>query len=168
MVYHMSAHFFRFRSVWEVPTSLQMAWQKIVRVTEYPTWWPGVEKVTVVADGHGPLTVGFTVAYTIRSPLYTLHYQTELTEFKTGEYILARVTGDLVGQGKWTFFEEATSTRAQFEWNVAVTPFLLKLAAWWPPGRLAMWYFHNRLMKHGERGLKALLADHIAALGMKS
>lgn len=126
---------------------------------EYPLWWPGVKEVELLTASDLPISLGAKTAYVISSPLYTLHYQTEVKEFQTGKYILAHSKGDLIGTGKWTFQQQPKQTQAIFDWEVALTPLLLRAASHVPGAKSMMGYFHKRLMANGEIGLKNLVAS---------
>lgn len=148
---------FRFRTAWRIAAPLPIVWDTIVKSIQYPTWWPGVARVEVLAGQPWPMTVGTKMGYEVQSPLYTLHYQTELMEYAEHKFIFAHATGDLVGTGKWTFGHEASITEAVFEWQVSLTPPFLRAVAVVPGVPLIMSFFHTRLMNHGEQGLRTLL-----------
>lgn len=152
----MKGHEFLFRSVWHVPAPLVDIWNRVGRVTEYPTWWPGIKRVDLLKGRELPITVGTQAKYEVTSPLYQLEYQTEVVEFETGKLIVATAVGDLVGTGTWMFQEKKGETQATFDWQVHVSPVFLRAASYLPPVRHVMRFFHNQLMDAGERGLRAL------------
>lgn len=152
----MQGHEFLFRSVWLVPAPLVDIWNKVGRVTEYPMWWPGIMRVDLLKGQELPIAVGTQAKYEVASPLYRLEYQTEVIKFDTGKLIVAKAEGDLVGTGTWTFKEDNGGTQATFDWNVHVSPPLLRAASYLPPVRGVMRFFHNQLMDAGEQGLRGL------------
>ncbi len=154
----MAEKIFRFRSVWRVPAPLEIIWNDVGQVTKYPTWWPGIKRVDLLSGQELPIMVGTKAAYEVRSPLYTLRYQTEVIEFETGKYILATAEGDLKGTGRWSFQEKSDQTEATFDWEVAVTPRFLHSISHIPGVAPIMRYFHNQLMDAGEKGLQDLIS----------
>jgi ribosome-associated toxin RatA of RatAB toxin-antitoxin module len=152
----INSYDFAFKSVWRIPAELVEIWNTVGKVSDYPMWWPGIEKVTVLKGPELPISIGTVARYTVASPFYRLHYQTEVKEFETGKYILAHAEGDLAGTGKWTFTRSPQETVATFDWNVRVAPPLLRVLSHVAPARAVMHYFHNQLMDAGERGLQAL------------
>lgn len=150
-------YIFRFKSIWNIEADLITIWNHIAEVKKYPLWWPGVEAVELLTVSDLPISLGAKTAYVIASPLYMLHYQTEVKEFETGKYILAHAEGDLVGTGRWTFQQQPKQTQATFDWEVALTPLLLRTASYVPGAKSIMGYFHKRLMANGETGLKKLV-----------
>lgn len=155
----MSANIFRFETTWSVPYPLVQVWNTVGRVSQYPTWWPGISRVDVLQGQELPIAVGTIAAYTVHSPLYTITYKTETMQFDTGKFILARATGDLDGTGKWVFDHNDHTTKATFMWEVALTPPFLHAVSHLPGMRGVMEFFHDRLMNQGEKGLRALLAQ---------
>ncbi len=155
----MADDLFRFRSIWRVPAPLVTVWNTVGKVSEYPRWWPGIARVDVLAGQELPIAVGTQAAYEVHSPLYTLHYQTEVTEFDTGVYILATAQGDLEGTGKWTFKENTNETEAVFDWNVKLNPPFLRALSGLPGAKSVMRFFHDWLMNDGEKGLQQLIRN---------
>lgn len=160
----MQGHEFLFRSVWHVPAPLVDIWNRVGRVTEYPTWWPGIKRVELLKGHELPIMVGTQARYEVVSPLYNLQYQTEVVQFDTGKLIVAKAVGDLEGTGTWKFLEEHGGTQATFDWNVHVSPPLLRAASYLPPVRYVMRFFHNQLMDAGERGLRSLSIEQPAGV----
>lgn len=154
----MKPHNFSFRSVWTVPVSLIVVWDSIGRVTEYPQWWKGIAHVELLKGPELPVTVGSRAKYIVKSPLYSLQYETEVVEYDLGKYILAKSTGDLEGTGKWIFSESDKGTEAIFEWNVSVTNPKLQFVSRLPFVRIMMGVFHNQIMSQGQAGLRQLLS----------
>ncbi|MBI3255986.1 MAG: SRPBCC family protein [Candidatus Andersenbacteria bacterium] len=152
----MQSYDFTFRSVWRIPAELTEIWDTVGKVSQYPAWWPGIEKVDVLQGPELPISVGTKAHYVVASPFYRLQYQTEVKEFATGKYILADAHGDLKGTGKWTFHVLPTETMAVFDWQVRVEPTVLRVLSRLAPARAVMHYFHNQLMDAGEKGLKKL------------
>lgn len=151
------SHDFRFRSVWRVPGELVDIWNTVGKVSEYPTWWPGIVSVDVLKGPELPISVGTHARYTVQSPFYSLHYETLVQEFDTGKFIVATADGDLTGTGTWTFRTLPDVTEAVFDWHVKVGPPVLRVLSHVAPVRAVMKYFHNQLMDAGEKGLKQLI-----------
>jgi hypothetical protein len=160
----MADDIFRFRSVWRVSAPLEIIWNTVGKVTEYPTWWPGISRVDLLAGQELPIMTGTKASYEVHSPLYTLRYQTEVVEFDTGVYILALSQGDLRGTGRWSFEEKEGETQATFDWEVALHPPFLKAVSHLPGAKGVMRFFHNKLMSDGEKGLKQLVEKELNGL----
>lgn len=155
----IESHDFRFRSVWRVPGELVDIWNTVGKVSEYPTWWPGIKKVDVLKGPELPISIGTHARYTVESPFYSLSYETLVQEFDTGKFIVASAHGDLTGTGIWTFRSLPDGTEAVFDWHVKVGPPVLRLLSHVAPVRAVMKYFHNQLMDAGEVGLRRLIAE---------
>ena len=155
----LKSHDFRFLSVWRIPAELPDIWNTVGKVSAYPTWWPGIEKVDVLTGPELPITVGTHARYTVVSPFYRLQYETLVKEFDTGKFIIASANGDLSGTGTWTFKQLPGATEAAFDWQVTVGPPVLRALSHVAPARAVMQYFHNRLMDAGERGLQQLYSQ---------
>lgn len=155
----MNSHLFLFKTTWSFPCDLKTVWDSIAMVAHYPLWWPGIIQVEILKGQELPVAVGSSFRFFVVSPLYRLSYTTTVTDYAMGRSIIARVEGDLVGRGVWTFEEVLGETKATFIWEVELTPFLLRVASRIPAIRSVMRFFHNRLMDAGERGLRELLVS---------
>ena len=154
----MNSYLFSFTTTWNIPRDLKTVWDHIGMVAHYPQWWPGMKRVEMLHGHELPVDIGNAFRFTVASPLYQLQYTTTVTEYELGKKIVAKSEGDLVGTGTWIFAERDGNTEAIFLWEVALTPTLLRIAGNFPPVRPVMRFFHNRLMRAGERGLIALLS----------
>lgn len=150
---------FKFRTVWRISAPLPLVWSHIEHALLYPQWWPGIEHVTLLPESSRALMHSMDASYAVRSPLYTLHYQIVVIELEKDRYILARASGDLEGHGRWTFAEKDGYTEAALDWEVRLTPPFLQAVSHLPGVKSIMRYFHTRLMKDGEKGLQARLAE---------
>ncbi|MCE9643099.1 MAG: SRPBCC family protein [Candidatus Andersenbacteria bacterium] len=154
----MNAYLFSFKTVWNIPHDVKTVWDHVGMVAHYPQWWPGMKQVEMLHGHELPVDVGNAFRFTVASPLYQLRYTTTVTACDPGKKIVARSEGDLKGVGTWTFVDRGRNTEVTFLWEVSLTPLLLRLAGNFPPVRPVMRFFHNRLMRGGERGLIALLS----------
>lgn len=154
----MKGHLFSFETIWHVPHDLKTVWNSIGMVAHYPTWWPGMKEVEILRGHELPVAVGNTFRFTVASVLYDLSYTTEVTDYEVGKRIVAKAEGDLVGIGTWTFKESDNETEARFLWEVELTPPVLRVASRVPVVPPVMRFFHDRLMRAGEKGLQELLA----------
>ena len=155
----MNDDLFHFRSVWRVHAPLVTVWNTVGKLTDYPQWWPGIARVTLLTGHELPIAIGTKAAYEVRSPLYTLHYQTEIVSFQTGASIAVAAQGDLEGTGAWTFSQQPGMTEATFDWNVRLRPPFLRTVSHVPGAKSIMRFFHDRLMAKGEEGLQRILRE---------
>lgn len=158
----MPAPLFEFTTNWKFPHDLDTIWNYVSQIPKYPQWWPGIVHAKLIQGNEGEIAIANQFQFTVASPLYTLHYQTETRDYEPGKYIAIAATGDLSGTGRWEFRHLPKETHATFTWHVSITPPLLRTVSYIPPIRPIMRFFHNRLMSAGEKGLGLLLKRQTA------
>jgi len=170
----MGVRDFRFESVWDVPAPTSEVWAELERALHAggaPVWWPAVrlepgllepgafEPGVLGPDVLRPdvLRRGARCGMRVRSPLgNVLGVVLTLERVVPGQSIAASSAGDLQGAGELTL--EATAgggTRIRWVWCVrTMRPAMSAVAGVLHPLFSAL---HARVMRDGERGLRAHL-----------
>jgi len=147
----MSENDYSFITHWEIAAPLHDVWNSIYESADWPSWWKGVQQVTIIQENDSNGINGIR-AYTWKSFLpYSLSFEMKLVE-KIDEKLLRGVAfGELEGEGTWHFARENGITKVQYNWNVKTNKawmnyfsFILK-----PLFKLN----HNVVMKWGAHGL---------------
>jgi hypothetical protein len=141
---------YRFRSVWHAPASPDACFRALRDLEAYPSWWPEVRAARRLDDS--------TYRLVVRSLLpYDLAFTTVRSVDDPGRRVLeATLAGDLDGFSRWTVGLHGDGSRLVFEEEVvARKPLLRRLGA---VARPAFRANHAVMMRHGQRGLRALLA----------
>ncbi|MEI2766389.1 MAG: SRPBCC family protein [Dermatophilaceae bacterium] len=119
--------------------------------SRYPTWWPQVRSAVPLDADRGHATVRALLPYTMH-----LTVTRESVDPDAG-LLRARLSGDLDGWCSWRVTPSASGfTRARFDQQVRVTPWVMRLWARW--ARDLALANHRAMMRGGERGLEAYLA----------
>ncbi len=147
---------YRFLTTWCLDAPIGDVWDAIYAAERWPEWWPAVERAVKVRDGDEN-DVGCIWRYTWRSPLpYALELVSETTRVERPHAIDGVSRGDLVGTGRWRFFE-GEGTAVTYEWNVATKkPWMNALG---PLARPLFRWGHDEVMRQGAQGL----ARHLGA-----
>jgi len=115
-------------------------------------WWPGVRLEPAPTEP----VAGTTLLLVVRSPLgYRLRTKLRLTLVDGGREVAARATGDLQGSGSITVRAVPGGSILTFRWEVQTERGWMNVLA--PVMRPAFVAAHHRVMRHGERGLRAAL-----------
>lgn len=147
---------YRFDSHWDVPGTVERAWDAVMRVEEWPRWWPAVE-ATEVLDPGGADRVGAVVRYVVRAPLgYRLAVRTRVAEVAPPTLVAVRVLGELDGTGRWTLAPRDHGVRIRQLWEVSTTKPWMRAVA--PLARPAFRWSHDRAARRGGEGLAAWLS----------
>lgn len=147
----MGRSFYEFRSTWRIDAGRDDVYTALERLADYPIWWPQVRIVTPRGD--------LTHEFVCRSSLpYSLRFTTTPTVHDPVRGVLeATLSGDLDGFSRWTISSDSNGTTATFEERVVATkPLLRRLEL---VARPAFEANHSRMMRDGERGLRAYLAS---------
>jgi ribosome-associated toxin RatA of RatAB toxin-antitoxin module len=140
---------FVFRSTWTVPATPQRVYDVLADVESYPQWWPQVRRARRLGESSGELTCRSLLPYDL---VFVMHQELEDPDSLV---LRARMTGDLNGTSQWTIAPDGDGARAIFDEDVSVGSGLLRAA-----GRLfrpALKFNHDRMMRAGEKGLRAHL-----------
>ena len=146
---------YRFVTTWRFQKPIQRVWEAIEAAEDYPRWWPNILSYQCLTP-ENPHGVGAKGQRVVRGILpYSLLYTTTITKSEPPRELAFDAVGDLVGDGRFVFQEEAGGTEVVIFWNVATDGrWLNRLAP------LLKWLFawnHNHVMRCGESGLRTWL-----------
>lgn len=142
--------FYRFRSEWRLDASRESVFEALKDLEGYVAWWPEVKDVKRIAEGRFEVVVRATLPYELRF----VTSQSVLDE--STAIIEAGLRGDLNGFSRWTLTQGNGFTGAIFDEEVHTGKRLLNVLA--PVARPAFRYNHTLMMRHGQDGLRRLLA----------
>lgn len=149
---------YHFSEQWFVDAPIGDVWPIIRKVAEYPRWWSEFLEATKRNDIDGP---GGIVAVRVKAALpYHMHFEIEAVREESPRIAEVRVRGDLNGSMKWTLTPEGGGTRLFFEETVITGKKLLNVLA--PLFKPLFAWNHEIMMRHGEQGLRRLLAERRA------
>lgn len=144
-----------FASRWRVAAPLDETWTFLTSPGQrWVDWWPSLEAADVrrTAD-----LVGRTALCTWRSPVgYRLTFTLTLTGVELGRLVVLAADGDLTGTSTVLFTAEPGGTRLDIELRVTTTRAWMNAAG--PLLGPFFRYGHRAVMRHGERGLRRVLA----------
>lgn len=123
-------------------------------------WWPELHDLVIEKQTDDLEGTVFTCDW--RAPLgYSLHCRIVISEVQAPLRVVLEVSGDLAGTVTCQLHTDAKNeTRVQVDWRVqTVKPWMNHLAPGLRP--LFVWG-HHAVMRHGERGFKRHLAEHVS------
>lgn len=143
---------FSFSSRWHISASQTRVWntfEELLASDEPFVWWPGMHSTRQGDDIH--VVAGSPVGYRLRFRLHSL-LQTPMDE------VALRSDGDLDGRAtlRLSSMDDSSST-IDVSWHVDVTSRWMRMGA--PLLRPLYVRAHDVVMRAGERGLNAWLAD---------
>jgi hypothetical protein len=147
----VSPHFYVFRSEWIVPAPVPTVFDTLAALDKYPQWWPQVRSTRPLDDDTCEIEVRSRLPYSLRM---TAHHSRR--DARAG-VLEARLTGDLLGQSRWTLTPtpDGAGTVLVFGEEVEVTRPLLRRLFFARPAFRAN---HSAMMRSGEHGLRRHLA----------
>jgi uncharacterized protein YndB with AHSA1/START domain len=146
---------YHFAEQWFVDAPIEDVWPIIRKVANYPSWWMEFVEATKCNDIDGP---GGIVAVHVKAALpYHMYFEIEAVGEEPPRIAEVRVRGDLIGSMKWTLVPEGSGTRLFFEETVTTGKKLLNALA--PLFKPLFAWNHEIMMKHGQQGLRRLLAQ---------
>ena len=112
---------YRFVTVWDIEAPLKTVCDVISCTANWPLWWHNVEKVEEIAPGDA-LGVGRVLRYTWRGRFpYRLTFDIRITHIEPLVVLEGIASGDLEGEGRWSFRANGTVTKVRYEWEVRTT-----------------------------------------------
>jgi uncharacterized protein YndB with AHSA1/START domain len=152
---------YRFLTTWLLESPVEPVWDAIFDQRAWPGWWRGVERVVEIDPGEES-GVGSHSRMTWRSVLpYDVVFEARTRTVVKPYLIEAEASGDLIGTGRWRFFERDGVTAALYEWNVATSKVWMNALA--PVLRPVFEWNHNWVMRNGGTGIAALLGCRLLA-----
>lgn len=152
---------YRFVTTWRIEAPLQAVSEAICYSMNWPHWWSNVERVEEIApcDAQG---IGGVRRYTWRGNLpYSLTFDIRVIHFEPLAVIEGVASGDVEGQGRWSFSTDGAVTIVRYEWQIRTTRAWMNLLAVF--ARPIIEWNHNAVMQQGgmalARKLNARLVD---------
>jgi hypothetical protein len=138
---------YSFTTTWFIEAPLQPVCEAICQSMSWPHWWRNVERVEEIAPGDAR-GIGSVRRYTWRGHLpYRLTFDIRLVHFEPLAVIEGIASGDVVGQGRWSFASEGPVTVVRYEWRVRTArTWMSVLALFASP--VIKWN-HNAVMRQG-------------------
>ena len=122
---------YRFRTVWRVPGTVAEVQAVLSDSASLTRWWPAVYLAVVPRADGGPDGVGRTVeVFTTGWLPYTLRWTLRITETMTETGFALAASGDLEGEGRWTFAVDGREVVITYDWQVTATKPLLARLSW--------------------------------------
>jgi hypothetical protein len=148
---------YSFVSKWEIRAPLKEVWGKIDNGENWHLWWRSVVRSKVITQGNAQ-GIGQEIQYKWKSFLpFTLNINFKITSKELYKEIRGESTGDLIGEGVWTFEEKNGITYVEYHWDVVSTKkYVNFLSHFIKPFFI---YSHNVIMRRGKKGLKKALAQ---------
>lgn len=141
---------YEFGTRWVIEAPLESVWEGVANPELWPRWWGAVRAAEVVDPGDDG--AGQRVRYAFRSELpYTLSFESVVRDTDSPYTVVADVTGDLEGVGRWDVAEEGGVTVLDNTWDVRTTKPMMNVLA--PLLRPVFVWNHHRMMRQGAEGL---------------
>ena len=140
-----------FRSEWRLDAPAQRVYAALLDVAAYPTWWPEVRSAKETGTHSGELRARSMLPYDL-----VFHLERDI-EDPVNHVLRAKVSGDLIGTSQWTVAPDGDGCIAVFDEDVHVGKAAVRAAGLL--ARPALKFNHDRMMRSGERGLRAYLTD---------
>ena len=157
----MSAY--SFVTHWRADAPIDTVFVTIADVDAWPEWWRGVRAATLIErtdDGRGTDGVGTRYRFEFRSRLpYSLAFELVVTDVDRPTLIVGRASGELTGEGRWTFKSQGDATDVTYEWNVSTTRWWMNLLG--PVARSVFAWNHDVIMDWGRIGLARRLGARV-------
>lgn len=154
-----AANEYHFVTDWLVEGSIEEIMGVLADTPSLVRWWPSVYLEVTELDPGSPKTgVGRRLELLMKGWLsYTVRWQLLVTDGDPQPGFSLDASGELVGQGVWTFRREGSRTAITYDWWVrADKPLRLSLSFLMKPGFAAN---HRWVMRPGERSVKLELAS---------
>src|SRR5215212_6945407 len=100
---------YRFVTTWVIDAPVEQVFAAIDDSARWPQWWKGVRRADLLEDGDDR-GVGRLWRYEWRSFLpYSLTFDARVTRVERPWLLEANAHGELIGVGRWRFFEAGGS-----------------------------------------------------------
>lgn len=142
---------YRFLTRWIVDAPIEAVFDALLRVEDWPSWWRGLRRVTLVERGDDR-GIGAVHRFVFRSALpYSLAFDVEVTGVEAPVMVTGRAHGELEGVGTWTLRDGDGRTRVAYAWDVRTTRWWMNALA--PIARPVFVHNHDVVMEWGREGL---------------
>ena len=159
----MASSQFDLVSQWRIGAPAERVWAALTDPASWPRWWPYVRAVSTLHEG-GADGVGSVrrIDWATRLP-YRLVIDVEAVESVRLQRLRARSRGQLDGEGLWLLRAEDGYTDVTYVWRVHLAPGWMRGLA--PLLAPVFRWNHDGVMRAGEAGLRAYLAQSTGAAG---
>lgn len=142
---------YSFVTTWQIEAPIQTVYEAICYSQGWPLWWRNVEKVEEISPGDSR-GIGCVRRYTWHGHLpYRLTFDICVIRFEPLAVIEGIASGDVEGQGRWSFAAKGAVTTVRYEWQVRTTrPWMNLLALFAKP--IIEWN-HHAVMRQGGMAL---------------
>lgn len=144
---------YRFIDRWRVEAKVEEVADILEDALSLPRWWPSVYFEVQELEPGGEHGIGKLISLRAGGWLpYTLRINFRMVESRYPYGFSMDATGDLVGQGIWTFAQDGSFVNVTYDWTIrANKPIVDKLSFLVKPVFRSN---HNWTMKRGEESLK--------------
>ena len=150
---------YNFVTRWFLRAPIERVFAELEAVEQWPSWWPGVLSVEVLAPGD---PIGKRTRNRWRSRLpYVLTFEAEVVRYEPPLRIELVARGELEGRGRWELSAERGGTRVVYHWQVATTRAWMNLLA--PVARPFFKWNHDVVMRWGGEALARRLGTRLEA-----
>jgi len=116
-----------YRRRFDLDAPPEVIWRSIERSDRFESWWRWLEDFHLEGPG---LVEGAVLTGVVAPPLpYRMRLRVELDRCERPRSILARVSGDLVGEGRLLLEPDGGGTRAEVAWRIEMMQRPMRLAA---------------------------------------
>lgn len=140
-----------FVTIWRIEAPIEAVCEVIYNSLHWPQWWCNVVKVDELSPGDAE-GIGSVRRYSWRGYLpYRLTFNICVIHIVPLAAIEGIASGDVEGQGIWSFSTEGAVTSVRFEWQVHTMPIWMNLL-----GLFASPFFkwnHDTVMQQGGKAL---------------
>ncbi|WP_129838440.1 SRPBCC family protein [Streptomyces sp. RFCAC02] len=144
---------YRFSTVWSLPAPRETVRAVLECPQSYPRWWREVRRVVPTGPDSGHCAFRSALPVTLRVDVAAARREPAAGILEIG------LSGDLDGFLRWTLTAAEGRTLVRFDQDTALRhPLLRRLPA---AARPLLRANHARMMRSGERGLRAWLGAHL-------
>lgn len=153
---------FRFVTVWRIEAPIEVVCEAVSHSLSWPHWWRNVESVEELAPGDAR-GIGSVRRYTWRGRLpYRLTFDICVIHAEPLTTVAGVASGDVEGEGRWSFTTDGRVTTARFEWHIRPTPLWMNLLALL--ARPLVKWNHDGVMRRGGEALARRLNARLVAI----
>lgn len=150
---------YAFTTHWRAHAPVERVWDAIAHPLLWPEWWKGVVAVEELEPGDES-GLGALHRYTWKSALpYRLAFDMRVTKVMEPARLEGRASGELEGDGVWTFTADEDWTDVIYQWEIQTTRPWMNALSWLL--RPAFEWNHDWVMRSGGNGLATLLGTEV-------
>ena len=153
---------YRFVTVWRIEAPIEAVCEAISHSLNWPQWWRNVESVEELMPGDAR-GIGSVRRYTWRGRLpYRLTFDICVIHAEPLTAVAGVASGDVEGQGCWSFTTDGVVTSVRFDWQIRTTPIWMNLLALF--ARPLVKWNHDGIMRHGGEALARRLNARLVGI----